>query len=131
MTASLGGLSRLSRTYARSAPAKCERRHKGRLSELRAAVYRALRGGEPLGDLAPVDDVPDRVEVVGALVLVLEVVRVLPDIDPEQWRLAVGDRVVLVRRADDGEAVAVLDQPRPAGAELADAGLLDLGLEVV
>ena len=33
-------------------------------------------------------------------------------------------------RADHGEAGAVVDQPGPAGAELTDAGLLDLALEV-
>ncbi len=43
---------------------------------------------EALRDLVPVDDVPERVEVVGALVLVLQVVGVLPDVDAEERRLA-------------------------------------------
>src|SRR5690349_20331712 len=43
-----------------------------------------------LGDLAPVDDVPERVEVVRALVLVLEVVRVLPHVGAQQRGLAGG-----------------------------------------
>ena len=51
---------------------------------------------EALGDLRPVDGVPPRVDVVRTLVLVLQVVGVLPDVDAEQGRLAVGDRVVLV-----------------------------------
>ena len=50
-----------------------------------------------LGDLVPVDRVPPRVDVVRALVLVLQVVGVLPHVDAEQRRLAVGDRAVLVR----------------------------------
>src|SRR3954463_16231971 len=53
-----------------------------------------------LGDLVPVDRVPPRVDVVGPLVLVLQVVGVLPDVHAEQRRLAVGERVVLVRGAD-------------------------------
>src|SRR5262249_2266158 len=67
--------------------------------------------GETLGDVVPVDDVPESVDVVGALVLVLEVVGVLPDVAAEQRHAAVGDRRVLVRRGDDGEAGGVFDQP--------------------
>ena len=78
----------------------------------------------------PVDDVPPRVDVVRALVLVLEVVGVLPDVDAEQRRLAAGERRVLVGAADHGEAGAVVDEPGPAGAELVDAGLLQRALEV-
>ena len=44
--------------------------------------------GVPLGDLVPVDDVPPRLEVVRALVLVLEVVGVLPDVVAQQRRLS-------------------------------------------
>src|SRR3954469_13746442 len=84
-----------------------------------------------LGDLAPVDGVPPRVDVVGAPVLVLQVVGVLPDVNAQQRGLPLRDRVVLVGRSDDRQAGAVVDEPRPAGAELVDAGLLELGLEVV
>jgi hypothetical protein len=55
---------------------------------------------------------------------------VLPDVDAQQRRLALRDRVVLVGGADHREPRAVVDQPRPARAELVDAGLLELGLEV-
>ena len=44
---------------------------------------------EALRDLRPVHDVPPRVDVVRAAVLVLQVVGVLPDVDAEQRRLAV------------------------------------------
>ena len=88
-------------------------------------------GREALRDAVPVDDVPARVEVVRAAVLVLEVVGVLPDVDAEQRRLAGRDGVVLIGRRDDGEAVGVLDEPGPAGAELVDAGGLEVGLELV
>ena len=49
-------------------------------------------------DLVPVDDVPPRGEVVGSAVLVVEVVRVLPDVDAEQRHVALHERRVLVRR---------------------------------
>src|SRR4029079_9990914 len=83
-----------------------------------------LRGGVPLGDLVPVDHVPPRLQVVRALVLVLEVVGVLPDVDAEQRGLARADRRVLGGSARDLEPAprAVVDEPGPAAAELADAG---------
>src|SRR3954451_20448742 len=86
-----------------------------------------------LADLVPVHDVPPRLEVVRALVLVLEVVGVLPDVDAEQGGLPCGDRRVRVGRARDLEATArpVVDEPGPAAAELADAGGVHLLLELV
>src|SRR3954467_8926574 len=77
----------------------------------------AVRGVEPLRHLVPVDHVPPRLQVVRALVLVLEVVGVLPDVDPDQRRLAGGDRRVLVRGAGDGEPGAIVDEPGPAAPE--------------
>src|SRR3954447_26355071 len=71
-----------------------------------------------LGDALPIDHVPPGLEVIGAPVLVLEVVSVLPDVDPEQGRLAVHQGRILVRGGRDSEAGAVVDQPRPAAAEL-------------
>src|SRR3954466_15359499 len=98
------------------------------LSALRRSAVRRL---EPLRHLVPVDHVPPRLEVVRALVLVLEVVGVLPDVDPDQRRLPSRDRRVLIGRARDGEARAVVDQPRPAAAELAHAGRVHLLLELI
>ena len=54
----------------------------------------------------------------------------LPDVDAHERRLALGDRVVLVGAADHREPGAVVHQPRPARAELVDARLLELRLEV-
>src|SRR5712691_1466720 len=85
----------------------------------------------PAGDLLPVDDVPPGGEVVGAAVLVLEVVGVLPDVDAEQRHLAVADRAVLVRRRQHGETGAVPDEPRPAAAEALDAGVVHRRLQLV
>ena len=85
-----------------------------------------------LGDVVPVDDVPEGVEVVGTFVLVLQVVGVLPDVGAEQRRLS------RRRSACPGSgsrrprgAGGVLDQPGPAGAEAGDAGAFELLLEGV
>src|SRR3954466_13595117 len=88
------------------------------LSALRRSAVRRV---EPLRHLVPVDHVPPRLQVVRALVLVLEVVGVLPDVDPDQRRLARGDRRALVRRAGHGEPGSVVNEPGPAAAELAHA----------
>src|SRR4026209_1215665 len=84
----------------------------------------APRGREFRPDGVPVDDVPPRLEVVGTPVLVVEVVGVLPDVDAEDRRLAVHHRRVLVGRGLHGQAGAVPDEPRPAGAETPDAGVV-------
>src|SRR5579872_4005887 len=79
----------------------------------------------------PVDHVPPRADVIRTAVLILQVVRVLPDVDAEDDLLAFHQRAVLVRAALDGELAAVVDHPRPAAAEAADAGLRELLLERV
>src|SRR5438552_16632111 len=55
---------------------------------LRKRKRTTLPGCESLVDLRPVDDVPPRVDVVGTAVLVLRIVRVLPDVDAEPDLLA-------------------------------------------
>src|SRR5206468_1122140 len=72
---------------------------------------------------------PPRGQVVGPAVLVLEVVRVLPDVDAEERRLPIGDRTVLVRRRHDGQAGAVPDEPGPAAAEALDPSVVHLLLK--
>src|SRR2546421_3826073 len=66
---------------------------------------------EALGDLRPVDHVPPRIDVVGAPVLVLEVVGVLPHVHPEQGGGALRDRVVLVGATHHRQARSIMDQP--------------------
>src|ERR1700733_14596753 len=75
-------------------------------------------GGEALVDLVPVDGVPPGGEVVGALVLVFEVVGVLPDVVAEDGVVTLRERVVLVGGGDDLQLAALEDEPAPAGAEL-------------
>src|ERR1017187_5848224 len=78
--------------------------------------------GKAFVDLVPVDDVPPRGEVVGAAVVVLQVVGVLPDVVAEDGVEAAGERIVLVGGGDDLEFAALEDEPAPAGAELLGGG---------
>jgi hypothetical protein len=89
----------------------------------------ALGGGEALVDFVPVDGIPPGGEVVGAAVLVFEVVGVLPDVVAEDGVAALRDRVVLVGGGDDGELAGFEDEPAPAGAELLGGGLVEQLLE--
>src|SRR5882762_9666640 len=82
-----------------------------------------LTGLQAFVHLGPVHDVPPGVDVVGAAILILQVVRVLPDVDAEHDLLAFHQRAVLVRSALDRELAALIDDPRPPAAEAADAGL--------
>src|SRR6186713_2404564 len=95
-------------------------------------MYRATTGClQSFVHLGPVHDAPPRADVVGPAVLILQVVRVLPDVDAEHGGLAFHQRVVLVRRAGDRELAPVLEQPHPAAAEAARPGLAPLLLERV
>src|SRR5207248_10622143 len=62
---------------------------------------------------------------------ILQVVRVLPDVEAHDDLLVFHERTVLVRAALDRQLAAVVDQPRPAAAEAADAGFLEFFLEFV
>src|SRR5215211_7955371 len=68
--------------------------------------------------LSPVHHVPENVDVLQAAVPVLEVVGVLPQVQPQHGRLALHERRVLVgRRLYRERAVWIDDQPGPARAE--------------
>ena len=89
----------------------------------------------PLGYEVPVHDVPPRGDIVGALVLVFEVVGVLPDIEAEQRRaFTTGDSlahdgVVLIGGGDDLQLALVERQPRPTAAEPARGGFAKILFE--
>src|SRR6516164_2269968 len=90
----------------------------------------AAGGGVELVRVPPVDHVPPRLDVVGAAVLVLEVVGVLPHVEPEHRPPAFHDRVVLVRSRLDRKLAVLERQPRPARAEAAGPGGGELDLEL-
>src|SRR5438105_6063940 len=83
-----------------------------------SSALRALRLPEPFCDRVPVDHVPPRRDIIWPAVLVLEVVRVFPHVQPHNRLLSLHQGIVLVRRARDRElAVALIDQPGPSRAE--------------
>ena len=73
--------------------------------------------GEPPRNFIPIHHVPPRGDVVGSAILVLEVVRVLPYVQPEDGRFAFHQRAVLIRGAVGLEGPAAHHQPRPTAAE--------------
>src|SRR5262249_51770340 len=64
-----------------------------------------------LVDVAPVDHLPPRLDVVGPLVLVAQVVSVLPDVAAQERLLAGHQRAVLVGRAQHLQLALVHHQP--------------------
>src|ERR1700680_3268883 len=87
---------------------------------------------EAAGTLVPVDHVPPGREIVGAAVLVLEIVGMLPHIITHDGIQAVHQRAVLVGSGYDRELAALVEhEPCPAGAETLDARIVEGGLELV
>src|SRR3954469_4249956 len=91
-----------------------------------------LRAGEPLRDVVPVPEVPDRLEVLVLLGLVLQVVGVLPAVEDEERGAALGDLVLVVVDLRRAEALddRIPDQRRPAGSHQRAARLDQLLLEI-
>src|SRR3989304_8763935 len=93
---------------------------------------RDLRLGlrEVVRDLRPIDGVPPRLDVLGASVLILQVIGVLPDVEAEDRLAAVYDGIVLVCARFDGEFSATDQQPRPTGPESRCRGLSKCFFEI-
>ena len=94
---------------------------------MRSETLERLRGlgggGEAGGDGVPVHGVPPSGDVIGALVLVFEVVGVFPNVAAEERGAgAVHERVVLVGSGGDGDFAVFGDEPGPAGAEAGGTG---------
>src|ERR1700730_4423533 len=69
-------------------------------------------------DGLPVQNVPPRLEIVGAAVLIVEIISVLPDIVAEQGMLAVHHRTVLVRTGLERQPAVLVDRDKgPARTE--------------
>src|SRR5690348_4740004 len=80
-----------------------------------------FRGHELLADPLPVDHVvEDRLHELRALVLVVEVVRVLPDVARHERRHLCHVGTIGVARRHDVELAVLRYEPRPATAELRD-----------
>src|ERR1039457_3634748 len=103
--------------------------HPGLFTWFCGGLLAGLGVGEALVDLVPVDGVPPGGEVVGAAVVVFQVVGVLPDVVAEDGVEAIGEGTVLVGGGDDGELAGLENEPAPAGAELLGGGLVEELLE--
>src|SRR5688572_169841 len=55
---------------------------------------------EALRDVVPIDDVPPRFNVRSTLVLILEIVRVLPHVDHQNWDRSEMSLVLVVHRRE-------------------------------
>src|SRR5258707_7237 len=85
---------------------------------------------EQLVDIFPIHQMIDkRLEVVGAAVAIIDVVGMLPNIDPEDRRGAMHQRIFAIRGLRDFKLAVLYSEPGPAGAELADTGGGEIGLE--
>src|ERR1043166_1788002 len=77
-----------------------------------------LSSGIILRHRVPIHHVPPRLDVIGAAVLVLEIIGMFPNIESMNGRVTLHERAVLVRRGDHFELAAlVFDQPNPAAAK--------------
>ena len=87
---------------------------------------------KPLLHHAPVHNVPQRFQMGGPTVLVIQVVRMLPDVEGEEGLEAVSDGVIGVGVLADGKgAVGIGLEPDPAGAEEANTFRFKFRLEGV
>src|ERR1700686_575511 len=80
-----------------------------------------------LPDSLPVQNVPPRLEIVGAAVLIVEIIGVLPHIAAEQGMLAVHHWTVLVRTGLERQSAVLVDRDKgPARTEQFQA----IGVEI-
>src|ERR1700730_15922858 len=88
---------------------------------------------QALSDIVPIDDVPERLDVVGLHVLVLQVERVLPDVDDEQRGRPLTDVVLVVvdLRGVETLTQGIPHERTPPGALHGRGRLGELALEAV
>jgi hypothetical protein len=92
---------------------------------------------EILRDFVPINNIPERFQIIRALVLVFQIIRVFPNVAAENhFAFATGDgfaheRVILIRRGNDFQFSIVGNEPNPAAAETADARRFKFRFEFV
>ena len=92
----------------------------------------AFGRGESAGNFGPVHDIPECTNVVGAAILVVEIVGVFPDVEAEDGSATFGERGVLVWGAFDDECAISADaEPCPDAAEAGGSGFIELFPEVI
>ena len=75
-------------------------------------------------DIVPIHEIVDKgLEIIGPAISVIDVIGVLPDIDRQNRRCPLEQRIFGISRLRDGD-LAILDhKPSPAGTELCRPGL--------
>lgn len=75
--------------------------------------------GVALGDDVPIDDIGYGLEVIGAFILIFQIVGVFPNVDPQQRDMTGGERGVLIGGGGHGDGFFgwIEDEPDPTGAE--------------
>ena len=72
-----------------------------------------FRFGKPACHLSPVNEVPERGDVVWATILVVQVVGVFPDVESQQWGPTFHQGAILIRGAFNNQLSLVIGEPRP------------------
>lgn len=72
---------------------------------------------KPLLRRLPIDNIPNSLEILRLAILVLQIIRMLPSINPQQRPKLPDDGILIRVRLDpNGPGLRILHQPRPAGA---------------
>src|ERR1044071_4401642 len=86
-----------------------------------------------LGDFVPVDDLPEGSEIIGAFVLVFQVVGMFPNVHAKNGRALyfgyIHQWVVLVGGGADLQLPILYNQPCPSAAKTAQPGSIEFFLE--
>src|SRR5438132_13837544 len=105
------------------APQKAKSLRYGLSSSQRRLQFAGLERLITMVDFFPVHYVPPSCEIFWPPIVVLQIIGVLPNVVAEDREEALGDWVVLIRRADDlNIAARFARQPNPTTAELFSAG---------
>ena len=62
-----------------------------------------------IGNFVPVDDIPERTDVVGASILVIQVIGMFPDIETKNGRQSLRERVILIGRRTDMQSALIVN----------------------
>src|ERR1700736_613383 len=82
-------------------------------------------------DIVPIHEIVDKgLEIIGPAIAVIDVIGVLPDIDRQNRRCPLEQRIFGISRLRDGNLAFLDHKPSPAGAKLCRAGLDQLLLDL-
>src|SRR5579885_1103664 len=83
-------------------------------------------------DFVPVHDIPPRGQIIGAAIVVLQIVSVFPNVIAHDGEHSLRNWIVLIGGADDLElTVRFANQPCPATAELLRPSIIELRLKIL